>query len=141
MHGFGMAIDTNTHKLIVNILATITPVRTLLKKGRPLTDGERESLSVAMSVLETLVNLWKVRDELESRFSKNDAMSWGRSASDQRAACASLKRNSAAVLLGYLGASKGGKARAKKLSPQKRAAIARLAAKARWAQMPRPKSS
>jgi hypothetical protein len=41
-------------------------------------------------------------------------------------------RNAAAVALGMLGASKGGKARAKALSKVERANIARLAARARW---------
>lgn len=41
-------------------------------------------------------------------------------------------RNPAAVALSALGASKGGKARARALSPAKRAQIAKLAAKARW---------
>jgi hypothetical protein len=43
------------------------------------------------------------------------------------------KKNPAAVALGRLGASKGGKARAAKLSAKKRAQIARKAAMARWA--------
>lgn len=42
-------------------------------------------------------------------------------------------KNPAAVALGKLGGAKGGKARAEKLSGQKRASIARKAAKARWA--------
>jgi hypothetical protein len=41
-------------------------------------------------------------------------------------------RNPAAVALSKLGASKGGKARAEALSPAKRKAIAKTAAKARW---------
>ena len=41
-------------------------------------------------------------------------------------------KNPAAVALGRLGGAKGGKARAKKLSPAKRKAIAKKAAKARW---------
>ena len=41
-------------------------------------------------------------------------------------------RNPAAVALSKLGASKGGKARAKKLSKAKRTAIAKKAARARW---------
>ena len=41
-------------------------------------------------------------------------------------------RNAAAVALGKLGASKGGKARAKSLSAHKRKIIAKNAAKARW---------
>jgi len=42
-------------------------------------------------------------------------------------------KNEAALALSKLGASKGGKARAKKLSSKKRREIARKAAKSRWA--------
>jgi hypothetical protein len=42
------------------------------------------------------------------------------------------EKNPAAVALGRLGGLKGGKARAKKLSSQKRKEIAQKAAKARW---------
>ncbi len=45
------------------------------------------------------------------------------------------EKNPAAVALGKLGASKGGKARAEKLTPEERKEIARKAAKARWAKM------
>jgi hypothetical protein len=41
-------------------------------------------------------------------------------------------KNPAAVALGKLGGAKGGKARAKALSPAKRIAIAKKAASARW---------
>ena len=41
-------------------------------------------------------------------------------------------KNPAAVMLGRLGGLKGGKARAKKLSPKQRSQIAQKAAKARW---------
>jgi hypothetical protein len=41
-------------------------------------------------------------------------------------------KNPAAVALGRLGGLKGGKARANKLSPEQRQAIARRAAAARW---------
>lgn len=41
-------------------------------------------------------------------------------------------KNPAAVALGKLGGAKGGAARAKALSPAKRKAIAKKAAKARW---------
>ena len=41
-------------------------------------------------------------------------------------------RNPAAVALSRLGASKGGKARAAKLTPKRRREIAKLAARARW---------
>ncbi len=43
------------------------------------------------------------------------------------------EKNPAAVALGRLGGLKGGKARANKLSPEKRSEIARKAAAARWA--------
>jgi hypothetical protein len=42
-------------------------------------------------------------------------------------------KNPAAIELGRLGGLKGGKARAEKLSPKKRSAIAKKAAQARWA--------
>jgi hypothetical protein len=41
-------------------------------------------------------------------------------------------KNAAAVELGRLGGLKGGKARAEKLSPERRAEIAKEAATARW---------
>jgi len=43
------------------------------------------------------------------------------------------KKNPAAVALGKLGGQKGGRARAAKLSPEARKAIAQHAAQARWA--------
>lgn len=42
------------------------------------------------------------------------------------------EKNPAAVALGKLGGKKGGPARAKKLSPERRKEIAQKAAKARW---------
>jgi hypothetical protein len=42
------------------------------------------------------------------------------------------QKNPAAIALGKLGASKGGKARAKKLTAKRRAEIAKKAARARW---------
>ena len=42
------------------------------------------------------------------------------------------KKNPIAVAFGMLGASKGGKARAKKLSAKRRSEIARKAVLARW---------
>jgi hypothetical protein len=43
-----------------------------------------------------------------------------------------IVKNPAAVALGRLGGKKGGKARAKKLTPEQRSDIAKKAAKARW---------
>jgi hypothetical protein len=48
------------------------------------------------------------------------------------AAKAEPEKNPAAVALGRLGGLKGGKARAKKLSAEKRSAIAKKAARSRW---------
>ena len=42
------------------------------------------------------------------------------------------KKNPAAVALAKLGASKGGKARAKKLTAKQRSRIAKLAVETRW---------
>jgi hypothetical protein len=42
------------------------------------------------------------------------------------------KKNPAAVALSKLGASKGGKARARKLSAKERSRIAKLAVETRW---------
>lgn len=42
------------------------------------------------------------------------------------------EKNPAAVALGRLGGKKGGKARAEKLTPEERKAIAQKAAKVRW---------
>ena len=42
------------------------------------------------------------------------------------------EKNPAAVALGRMGGLKGGKARAKKLTPEQRQEIARIAAQARW---------
>lgn len=42
------------------------------------------------------------------------------------------EKNPAAVALGKLGGSKGGKARAAKMTPEERSESARKAAKARW---------
>lgn len=47
-------------------------------------------------------------------------------------------KNPAAVALGRLGGLKGGKARAQKLSPAKRKAIAKKAAATRWKNQERP---
>lgn len=48
------------------------------------------------------------------------------------------EKNPYAVALGRLGGSKGGKARAAKLSPKKRSAIAKFAARVRWSRRPAP---
>jgi hypothetical protein len=52
----------------------------------------------------------------------------------------SSSKNPAAVALGRLGGTKGGKARAAKLTPEERTASARLAAMARWQGQPNKKA-
>ena len=47
-------------------------------------------------------------------------------------------KNPHAVALGRLGAQKGGRARAKKLTPEQRSEIARKAVQARWAKKSKP---
>jgi hypothetical protein len=51
------------------------------------------------------------------------------------------EKNPAAVELGRLGGRKGGKARAAKLTKERRVEIARKAAKARWAKKEREAES
>lgn len=55
-----------------------------------------------------------------------------RSSSENPDKPAEVNKNPAAVALGRLGGKKGGKARAEKLSAERRSEIAREAAKARW---------
>ena len=50
-------------------------------------------------------------------------------------------RNPAAVALGRLGGLKGGKARAKSLTPEKRSEIAKLASQKRWSSKRKRKTS
>ena len=52
----------------------------------------------------------------------------------QRSSKPESEKNPAAVALGRLGGQKGGKARAEKLTPERRSEIARKAATARWQQ-------
>jgi hypothetical protein len=60
---------------------------------------------------------------------------------EKPAAEATKGKNPAAVALGRLGGLKGGVERAKKLSKKRRKEIAQEAAKARWAKVPKGKSS
>jgi hypothetical protein len=56
--------------------------------------------------------------------------------SQSRRSDASPRKNPAAVSLGRLGGKKGGVARAKALSRERRSEIARLAAQTRWSHQP-----
>lgn len=61
-----------------------------------------------------------------------------RSTSDEPAPDPDEGKNPAAVALGRLGGKKGGKARAEKLTAEKRSEIARRAAAGRWNKGQRP---
>lgn len=56
---------------------------------------------------------------------------------DQDVSDSDKGKNPAAVALGRLGGKKGGKARAAKLSPERRREIAKKAAEKRWASQPK----
>lgn len=121
---------------MADLMAATTSVEKYLKQGRPLTLLQFDSISLAASMLQTFLNIWKVRYGNNLRLTKGKVTDpWFMNAQSKPALPANVKRekrNSAAVVLGRLGGLKGGKARAMKLSPQRRAAIARAAATARW---------
>src|SRR5512138_275262 len=104
---------------LLSFLKSIPPLIRSLRERRRFTDLQVGSISVALRTLNTFLTLYK-----EGVASKAPASSATRKP---------VQRNSAAMILGRLGGLKGGRARAKKLSPRRRVAIARLAAKARWA--------
>jgi len=60
---------------------------------------------------------------------------------DSREANPDEGKDPAAVLLGKRGASKGGKARANKLTPERRSEIAKRAIEARWGKSKKPQPS
>jgi hypothetical protein len=124
-------------QLMSDFMAATTSVEKYLKQGRPLTSLQFESISLAASMLQTFLNIWKIRYGDKIRLTKGKAPDpWFMNAQSHPALPANVnreKRHSAAVVLGRQGGLKGGTARAMKLSPQRRAAIARAAATARWA--------
>ena len=129
-----MTRETASYRIISKLLAAMTPVEKHLKDGRPLTDLQVESISLAIGVLQTFLDIWKARYKYkEKRPKTKSAEAWFPDDADRNKK--GVRRHSAAVVLGRLGGSKGGKARAKKLSWKQRAAIARLAARARWARV------
>jgi hypothetical protein len=127
-------------KLIGNLMSALIDIQKYLRRGRPLTGLQVESLSLALEMGKTFLAVWKAakgykkksrEKNMSGRSSLVHAMEMGGvsmgKSKDPRI------RNWAAVLLGRKGGLKGGNARAKKLSPERRAAIATLAVKARWA--------
>ena len=85
--------------------------------GKHKKKTRRDTAEIARSVVEQAIG-----EKLTPR--EGDAADEGQPQEDTR--------NPAAVALSKLGASKGGKARAKKLSKKRRSAIAKKAARARW---------
>ncbi len=69
---------------------------------------------------------------MPKRISKDDINATAASIVEQATGESAREKNPAAVALGRLGGLKGGKARAEKLSPEKRKEIAQRAAKPRW---------
>ena len=73
------------------------------------------------------------RSRKERPLDENDlTANFGGESIDSTAMDEELTKNPAAVALGRLGGKKGGKARAAKLSAERRSEIARMAAQARW---------
>jgi hypothetical protein len=91
-----------------------------LQRRRPLSFPQLKSLELAVSLSQFYLERWKRQYRPTSEFGDRGNIS------------------SAAALFGRLGGLKGGKARAKKLSAKKRAAIARDAALTRWGKRIKP---
>ena len=126
-------------RLIANLMTALIPVEKYLKRGRPLTGVQVESLSLALRTFETFLAVWKTGKRYKDRPAKNEVGgSWFLTVMDKNRNQMDkntnhMNGNWAAVMLGRRGGLKGGNARAKKLSAERRAAIARLAVRARWA--------
>lgn len=134
-----IALPTTGNRLIATFMAAITPLERYLRRGRPLTGLQVESLSLALRTLETFLEVWKASKGYKvTRAKQKSAGSWFLNETDKNRLSADknrdqMSRNWAAVILGRRGGLKGGNARAEKLSAERRIAIARLAVKARWA--------
>ena len=113
-----------------------TGLEKYLKAGRPLRPLQFESMYLTVSMLETFLNTWKLRYGSKIYLTKGKGSNpWfmNEKGHQDLAEVNREKRRSAAVILGKVGGLKGGKARAMNLSAKRRVAIARAAAKARWA--------
>jgi len=132
-------------RLIATLMAASTPIERYLKQGSPLTPLQLQSIALTVSMLQTFLKIWTRRHAPDTEITVDKvSVSGFMKAATHRAIAAKWNqrnRNSAAVVLGRLGGLKGGKARAAKLSPRKRASIAKLAAVARWAKRSRQKST
>jgi hypothetical protein len=90
--------------------STAKPKAEQPERKRPGTSRDHDFATVARNVVEQAIGEKLTGEPLPERKAKNPA----------------------AVALGKLGGVKGGKARANALTPERRKAIARKAAKARW---------
>ena len=124
-------------RLIADFMAATTGLEKYLKEGRPLRPLQFESMHLTVSMLQTFLNAWKLRYGSESHLNKGRGSDpWFKNDKSTHVLPVNVnreKRHLAAVLLGKVGGLKGGKARAMILSAKRRAAIARAAARARWA--------
>ena len=123
--------------LMADFMAATTGLEKYLKQGGPLRPLQFESMCLAVSMLRTFLNTWKVRYGGGIHLSKKRERDlWFIHEENYQALPVHgdrAKRHSAAVVLGRVGGLKGGKARASTLSPKRRIAIAKAAATARWA--------
>ena len=101
-------------RLIAAFRAACFSLHEYLQQRRPLSSHQLKSLELTVSLSQFYLERWKRQHRPTSELSGRGDIS------------------SAAALFGRLGGLKGGKARAKKLSAKKRAAIARGAALTRW---------
>lgn len=124
-------------RLMADFMTATTGLEKYLKEGRPLRPLQFESMSLTISMLQTFLNVWKLRYGSEIKLAKGKGLDlWYMNTKSNQGQAVNAdrnKRSAAAVALGRLGGLKGGKARARKLSPKRRMAIAKAAARARWA--------
>lgn len=123
-------------RLIADFMTASTGLEKYLKAGRPLRPLQFESMYLTVSMLQTFLNTWKLRYGSKIYLTKGKGPNpWfmNEKGHQDLAEVNREKRRSAAVILGKVGGLKGGRARAMNLSAKRRVAIARAAAKARWA--------
>jgi hypothetical protein len=101
-------------RLIAAFKSASLSLHKYLQQGRPLSSLELKSLELTVSLNQFYLERWMRQHRQISAFAGRGNIS------------------SVATLFGSRGGLKGGKARAKKLSAKKRAAIARDAALSRW---------
>src|SRR5262245_57900671 len=129
----GIRPSSTANRLIANYFTALSPLEKYLRRGRPLTGLQLESLSLALQTLDTFLVAWKAgKGYKDTRAKHKSDGSWFLDLMNKTKKQVAnnenqMKRNWAAVMLGRMGGFKGGNARAKKLSPERRAAIARLA--------------